>query len=105
MRTTSRGNSLLVRGINFLQKTLAKPGYPCLTLRYYYKPLLRGDIVMKKKITIVSQPEKTDTTNPELLSNQLHQPKMYRDHKVCDHYTHGRANKFPFGSSHGPLFF
>jgi len=60
---------------------------------------------MKKKITVVSQPEKTEANNIELLIIQNPNPKMYRDHKVCDHHTHGRANKFPFGSSHGPAFF
>jgi hypothetical protein len=60
---------------------------------------------MKKKTTIVSQPDKVETNNTELLTNQPITAKMYRDHKVCDHHTHGRANKFPFGSSNGPLFF
>lgn len=60
---------------------------------------------MKKKATIVPQPDKTEATHPELLANHANNPKMYRDHKVCDHYTHGRTNKFPFGSSHGPACF
>ncbi|MEZ2335208.1 hypothetical protein [Mucilaginibacter sp. RCC_168] len=60
---------------------------------------------MKKKATIVPQPDKTEATHSELLTNHPNNPKMYRDHKVCDHYTHGRVNKFPFGSSHGPACF
>ena len=60
---------------------------------------------MKKKTTLVSQPDKAETNNIELVIIQNANPKMYRDHKVCDHHTHGRVNKFPFGSSHGPLFF
>jgi hypothetical protein len=60
---------------------------------------------MKKKLTIVIQPDKTETSSSELQPCQNSNQKMYRDHKVCDHYTHGRTNKFPFGSSHGPLFF
>jgi hypothetical protein len=60
---------------------------------------------MKKKTYIVSQPEKTDTNCSEQPAMEGHNPKVYRDHKICDHYTHGRVNKFPFGSSHGPAFF
>jgi hypothetical protein len=59
---------------------------------------------MKKKTTTVIQPDKTETIKPELLSAQAQNQKMYRDHSHCDH-SHGRVNKFPFGSSHGPLFF
>ena len=60
---------------------------------------------MKKKPIIVAQPDKTETVNAELLAHQTINQKMYRDHKVCDHHIHGRNNKFPFGSSHGPEFF
>jgi hypothetical protein len=60
---------------------------------------------MKKKATIVPQLDKTEATHLELLTNHTNNPKMYRDHKVCDHYTHGRVNKYPFGSSHGPACF
>jgi len=60
---------------------------------------------MKKKTTIVAQPDKAETINSELSTTANPNAKMYRDHKVCDHHTHGRANKFPFGSSHGPMFF
>jgi len=59
---------------------------------------------MKKKTTIVNQPDKTETSKSELLTLQILHQKMYRDHSHCDH-THGRVNKFPFGSSHGPLAF
>jgi len=60
---------------------------------------------MKKKIIIVDQPDKTETVKSTLLPPQqpLNQ-KMYRDHTHHDH-LHGRVNKFPFGSSHGPVFF
>jgi hypothetical protein len=60
---------------------------------------------MKKKTTMVTQPDKAETTEAELPANQNPNQKMYRDHKVCDHHTHGRANKFPFGSSNGPVYF
>jgi len=60
---------------------------------------------MKKKTTIASQLDNAGTNSPELLVNQTLNQKMYRDHKVYDHHTHGRANKFPFGSSHGPIYF
>jgi hypothetical protein len=59
---------------------------------------------MKKKTTIVDQPDKTEAIKPELLMNLPRNQKMYRDHSHHDH-LHGRVNKFPFGSSHGPLFF
>lgn len=61
---------------------------------------------MKKKNTSVAQPGKTETGNTAALHiDQNINPKMYRDHKVCDHYTHGRTNKFPFGGNHGPIYF
>jgi hypothetical protein len=60
---------------------------------------------MKKKTILVIQPDKTETNPAELMANQNLNQKMYRDHKVCDHHIHGRVNKFPFGSSNGPLFF
>ena len=59
---------------------------------------------MKKKTTLVDQPDKTETIKPELLTTLSRNQKMYRDHSHHDH-LHGRVNKFPFGSSHGPLFF
>lgn len=55
---------------------------------------------MKKKSTLVAQPDKTETKS-ELTPCQNFNQKMYRDHAHVDH-THGRINKFPFGSSHGP---
>jgi hypothetical protein len=58
-----------------------------------------------KKTTMALQPDRAETSNPGLLNNHPANPKMYRDHKICDHYIHGRVNKFPFGSSNGPLFF
>ncbi|WP_461448741.1 hypothetical protein [Mucilaginibacter sp.] len=62
---------------------------------------------MKKKTAQVSQPDKAETSNIELLIVQNSNPKIYRNHNVfdCHTHTHGRVNKFPFGSSHGPLFF
>jgi len=60
---------------------------------------------MKKKITMVFQSDKPETNDAELIISRNVNQKMYRDHRVCDHHTHGRSNKFPFGSSHGPLFF
>jgi hypothetical protein len=59
---------------------------------------------MKKKTTPVDQPDKTEAIKPELLISLSRNQKMYRDHSHHDH-LHGRVNKFPFGSSHGPLFF
>ena len=59
---------------------------------------------MKKEITIVAQPDKTETNSSEQTINQTRTQKMYRDHKVYDHRTHGRVNKFPFGSCNGPAF-
>lgn len=59
---------------------------------------------MKKKTIIVDQPDKTETTKPIMLTSQPATQKMYRDHTHHDQ-AHGRVNKFPFGSSHGPLFF
>lgn len=60
---------------------------------------------MKKKTTIVSQPDKTDTNQADQLNHTAQNQKWYRDHRVWDHQVHGRANKFPFGSSHGPVCF
>lgn len=59
---------------------------------------------MKKKTTIVDQPGKADTSKSELLTSSFPPKKMYRDHSICDH-CHGRVNKFPFGSGHGPFAF
>ncbi|WP_428330041.1 hypothetical protein [Mucilaginibacter sp.] len=56
---------------------------------------------MKKKTTTVNQPDKTETTKPELLTRQVIVQKLHRDHTFCDH-SHGRVNRYPFGSSHGP---
>jgi hypothetical protein len=61
-------------------------------------------VVMKKKTTIVSQPDKTETIKSGLQPHQILTQKVYRDHTVCDH-AHGRVNKFPFGSDHGPVAF
>ncbi|QKJ28843.1 hypothetical protein HQ865_03425 [Mucilaginibacter mali] len=60
---------------------------------------------MKKNDILIAQPVKTETGNPALQIQPITGQKMYRDHKVCDHYTHGRVNKFPFGSSQGPVCF
>jgi len=60
---------------------------------------------MKKKTTLVTQPDKTEIGQTEVPANQNLNQKMYRDHKVYDHYSHGRVNKFPFGSSSGPVCF
>jgi hypothetical protein len=59
---------------------------------------------MKKKATIVDQPDKVEASRSELPTNSFPIKKMYRDHSVCDH-NHGRMNKYPFGSGHGPLPF
>lgn len=59
---------------------------------------------MKKKTTLVSQPDKTETTRPEFVGRVAVTHKMYRDHSHCDH-SHGRVNKYPFGSMHGPFSF
>lgn len=59
---------------------------------------------MKKKATMVDQPCKAEASRSDLPANSLPVKKMYRDHSVCDH-LHGRQNKFPFGSSHGPMPF
>ena len=60
---------------------------------------------MKKKYTLVSQSDKTGTENAELQTNKNSNQKMYRDHRGSDFLTHGRCNKFPFGSGHGPASF
>jgi hypothetical protein len=59
---------------------------------------------MEKKTILVAQPDKTETAKTEISTSQTHPKKMYRDHSHYDH-LHGRVNKFPFGSSHGPLAF
>jgi len=59
---------------------------------------------MKKKATIVNQPEKTGASKSEVLAHQSHVYKQHPDHSFCDH-SHGRVNKFPFGSSRGPFAF
>jgi len=59
---------------------------------------------MEKKTTIVNQPDKTETNSPELIITPIIAKKMYRDHSHHDH-SHGRVNKLPFGSSHGPAAF
>jgi hypothetical protein len=66
--------------------------------------LKSGEVVMKKKAAMVNQPDKTETIKSESPACQNLAQKMYRDHTHCDH-SHGRVNKFPIGSSHGPLFF
>jgi hypothetical protein len=60
---------------------------------------------MKKKNTLVAQADKTDTNNTELHTSRTNNQKTYRDHRVSDYHVHGRSNKFPFGSSNGPLSF
>ncbi|PWK72477.1 hypothetical protein LX99_04334 [Mucilaginibacter oryzae] len=59
---------------------------------------------MKKPATIVSQPDKTETTPATPVNNRPGNQKMYRDHSHCDH-SHGRVNKFAIGSNRGPCFF
>jgi hypothetical protein len=56
---------------------------------------------MKKKTTIVNQPDKTETSKPESPVHPSLFQKLYYNHSYCDH-SHGRVNKFPFGSLHGP---
>jgi len=57
---------------------------------------------MKKKITLVNQPDKTETNKSEFSSHRHIQIRFYRDHTFCDH-SHGRVNRFPFGSGAGPI--
>jgi hypothetical protein len=59
---------------------------------------------MKKKATIVNQPDKVETCKSELFNRHINVQKLYRDHTFCDH-PHGRVNRFPFGSDHGPVAF
>jgi ABC-type tungstate transport system permease subunit len=60
---------------------------------------------MKKKYTLVSQSDKAGTDNAELQMHKNNNQKMYRDHRGSDFLTHGRCNKFPFGSNQGPIVF
>jgi hypothetical protein len=62
---------------------------------------------MKKKTTLVVQPDKTETVKPETQNHMeahSHVPakRSYLDFSVCDH-SHGRLNRFPFGSDRGPF--
>ena len=59
---------------------------------------------MKRKTTIVNQPDKTETIASATSTTQNTTAKMYRDHKHTDH-SHGRVNRFSIGSSRGPAFF
>jgi hypothetical protein len=63
---------------------------------------------MKKKAIVVCQPDETETSKLEVPIHHLEVPihhnctqKIYFHHSFCDH-SHGRVNKFPFGSLHGP---
>lgn len=56
---------------------------------------------MKKKTTLVVQPDKTEPIKPEAHSH-IPAKRTYLNFSVCDH-SHGRVNRFPFGSDHGPL--
>ena len=56
---------------------------------------------MKKKTAIVNQPDKTETGKLEMPPHHNPVQKIYFHHSFCDH-SHGRVNKFPFGSLHGP---
>jgi len=59
---------------------------------------------MKKKSTVVNQPEKTEAIKPEVFTPQNHiKINHHSAHSLCDH-SHGRS-KFPFGSDRGPAFF
>ncbi|MFD2871634.1 hypothetical protein ACFS5N_04075 [Mucilaginibacter ximonensis] len=60
---------------------------------------------MKKKDTMVFQSDKPEADSTEAQISKNNYQKMYRDHRSSDYYTHGRRNKFPFGSSQGPLYF
>jgi hypothetical protein len=59
---------------------------------------------MKKKTTVVNQPNKVEANKSGLLTSLAPVQKMYRDHTSFDHF-HGRVNKFSFGSDHGPIAF
>nr|MBB6231487.1 hypothetical protein [Mucilaginibacter sp. FT3.2] len=69
-----------------------------------HQNLKSGEAIMKKKTILVNQPDKTETIKSEEQPCQNLNSKMYRDHTRCDH-LHGRVNKFPFGSGHGPMSF
>ncbi len=58
---------------------------------------------MKKKSTVVNQPDKTEAIKPEVLMPQNHIQINHSTHSLCDH-SHGRS-KFAFGSDRGPAFF
>jgi len=58
---------------------------------------------MKKKTTTVVQPDKTEAIKPEVHSH-VHSKRTFLNFSVCDH-SHGRINRFPFGSGHGPSTF
>jgi len=85
-----------------LIKLLEISGFDINLVYQFQKPF--RIVVMKKKATLVIQPDKTETSKSELLTSSIPCKKMYRDHSLCDH-SHGRVNKFPFGSSHGPTAF
>ncbi len=59
---------------------------------------------MKKKATIVSQPDKTVANKSGPSAHQVQIHKLHLDHSFCDH-SHGRVNRFPFGSNNGPFPF
>jgi hypothetical protein len=59
---------------------------------------------MKKKDILVNQPDKTETIKSEFLSYRHIVIKFYCNHTFCDH-SHGRLNRFPFGSGQGPIAF
>jgi len=58
---------------------------------------------MKKKSTVVNQPDKTEAIKPEVFTPQNHIKISHSAHSLCDH-SHGRS-KFAFGSDRGPTFF
>jgi hypothetical protein len=62
-----------------------------------------GEADMKKKSSVVNQPDKTEAIKPEVLMPQNHIKSNHLAHSLCDHW-HGRS-KFPFGSDRGPMAF
>jgi hypothetical protein len=58
---------------------------------------------MKKKSTVVNQPEKTEAIKPEASMPQNHIRSNHLSQNLWDH-THGRS-KYPFGSDRGPACF
>jgi hypothetical protein len=57
---------------------------------------------MKKKTTLANQSDKTETNKSEFISYRHIHIRFYHDYTFCDH-SHGRINRYPFGSGKGPI--